>query len=114
MIPFANIGEVMLKDEVLADVEAGKFHIYSVKTIDEGMEILTGVKAGELKDGEFEPGTVNHLVVQKLAEFHAILNEDLEGMSTEGEEEEKKKDGENESGEGGDKDPNKLPPASEQ
>ena len=45
----------------------GKFHIYPVKTIDQGIEILTGVEAGErLEDGRFKEGTVNDLVDKKI------------------------------------------------
>jgi predicted ATP-dependent protease len=51
-------------------VKAKKFHIYPVKTIDEGIEILTGVKAGRRrKDGAFEPGTINELCDRRLREF---------------------------------------------
>jgi predicted ATP-dependent protease len=56
-------------------VKAGKFHIYSVKTIDEGIEILSGVKAGERKkDGTFEPGTVNYKVDERLSEMATKLS----------------------------------------
>ena len=54
-----------LKDEVIEDVKNGKFHIYTASTIDEGIEILTGVPAGE-KD---VPGTINYLVYQTLKKF---------------------------------------------
>ena len=48
-------------------VKAGKFNIYSVKTIDEGIEVLTGKKAGQRReDGTFEEGTVNNLVDKQL------------------------------------------------
>jgi len=55
------------------DVEAvreGKFHVYAARTIDEGLEILTGVPAGEKKeDGTYPQGTVNHLVQGQLKEM---------------------------------------------
>jgi predicted ATP-dependent protease len=67
MIPESNVQNLMLKEEVVAAVGEGKFHMYSVKTIDEGIEILTGVKAGERrKDGTFEEGTVNYRVDERL------------------------------------------------
>jgi lon-related putative ATP-dependent protease len=67
IIPEQNTQNLMLKKEVVEAVQQGKFHIYPVKTIDEGIEILTGVKAGEKKeDGAFEEGTVNFLVDQEL------------------------------------------------
>jgi lon-related putative ATP-dependent protease len=70
MIPESNVQNLMLKEEIVEAVKAGKFHIYSVKTIDEGIEILTGVKAGERrKDGTFESGTVNYGVDKRLKEM---------------------------------------------
>jgi predicted ATP-dependent protease len=51
-------------------VKQGKFHIYPVRTIDQGIEILTGVKAGEVKeDGTFEEGSINFLVDKQLKEY---------------------------------------------
>jgi lon-related putative ATP-dependent protease len=70
LIPHQNVDELMLKREVVEAVEKGKFHIYAIETIDEGIEILTGVKAGvRQKDGEFEEGTVNYLADNKLKEL---------------------------------------------
>lgn len=67
IIPHQNIQNLMLRNEVIEAVKEGKFHIYPVKTIDEGIEILTGYKAGERrKDGTFEEGTINELVDQEL------------------------------------------------
>ncbi len=57
----------MLRQDVIEAVKEGKFNIYPVKTIDEGIEILTGVKAGERREeGNFEEGTANYLVDQEL------------------------------------------------
>ena len=68
MIPESNVQNLMLKEEVVDAVEAGKFNIYSVKTIDEGIEFLTGTKGGQRRqDGSFEEGTVNYLVNRQLA-----------------------------------------------
>jgi len=70
MIPYQNVSDLMLRKDVVEAVREGKFHIYSVKTVDQGIEILTGVKAGERKKvGAYEPGTVNYLVDKKLKEF---------------------------------------------
>jgi ATP-dependent Lon protease len=70
MIPHQNIDDLMLRKDVIDAVKKGKFHIYSLKTIDQGIEILTGVKAGRRKkDGTYEVGTVNYLVDKKLQEF---------------------------------------------
>lgn len=70
LIPESNVQNLMLKEEIVDAVKAGKFHIYSVKTIDEGIEILTGVKAGNKRsDGTFEEKTVNYLVNKRLKEI---------------------------------------------
>lgn len=70
MIPASNVQNLMLKEEVIDAVKEGKFHIYSVTTIDEGIELLTGVKAGaRIKDGSFEKETVNQKVDQRLKEM---------------------------------------------
>ena len=67
MIPESNVQNLMLKEEVVEAVKAGKFNIYSVKTIDEGIEVLTGKKAGQRReDGTFEEGSVNDLVDKQL------------------------------------------------
>lgn len=67
IIPHQNVQNLMLSEEVVKEVEEGSFHIYPVKTIDEGIEILTGIKAGKkLKDGTFEKDTMNYLVDNEL------------------------------------------------
>ena len=67
MIPYSNVKDLMLRDEVIKAVKAGKFHVWAVKTIDEGIEILTGVKAGEpTKSGSYPKNTINGLVDEKL------------------------------------------------
>lgn len=67
IIPHQNIQNLMLRNDVIETVKQGKFHIYPVKTIDEGIEILTGIKAGKRKaDGTFEEDTVNYLVDEEL------------------------------------------------
>ncbi len=67
IIPHQNVQNLMLNEEIVKAVEKGTFHIYPVKTIDEGITILTGVKAGEKReDGTYEEGTVNYLVDQEL------------------------------------------------
>ena len=67
IIPHQNIKNLMLRKVVIDAVEKGQFHIYPVKNIDQGIEILTGIKAGKIrKDGSFEEGTVNFLVDEEL------------------------------------------------
>ena len=76
MIPDSNVQNLMLKEEVVDAVKAGKFNVYSVKTIDEGIEVLTGTKAGQRRaDGTFEEGTVNYLVDKQLREMAEKLRE---------------------------------------
>jgi lon-related putative ATP-dependent protease len=76
MIPESNVQNLMLKEEVLDAVRDGKFNIYSVKSIDEGIEVLTGAKAGQRRpDGTFEEGTVNFLVDKALREMADKLKE---------------------------------------
>lgn len=76
IIPEANIPNLMLREDVVKAIEEKKFHLYSVKTIDQGIEILTKTKAGKkLKNGEFEKDSVNDLVNRKLLEFAVKLKE---------------------------------------
>jgi lon-related putative ATP-dependent protease len=76
MIPRDNIRNLVLNDELVDAVSQGKFHIYAVSTIDEGMEVLTGTPAGERgEDGEYPEGTVHHLVEQRLEEMAKAARE---------------------------------------
>ncbi len=70
MIPESNVKDLMLREDVVEAVSKGKFHIYPVKTIDQGIEILTGKKAGKRKaDGTYPKGSINKLVDDKLKEL---------------------------------------------
>lgn len=70
IIPIQNVKNLHLTDEIIESVKQGKFHIYAVSTIDEGIEILTGVPAGKKdKNGNFPAGTVNYLAYQKLKKY---------------------------------------------
>ncbi len=76
IIPASNTGNLMLKEEVVGAIRDGQFHIWPVKTIDEGIEILTGVRAGErLPEGGFPENTVNALVDKRLRELAEKLAE---------------------------------------
>ncbi len=67
LIPQQNLKNLMLREEVIDAIKQGRFHVYSAKTIDEGIEILTGVAAGERrKDGTYPKGTINCLVDKRL------------------------------------------------
>jgi lon-related putative ATP-dependent protease len=80
IIPYLNIDDLMLRKDVVKAISQGKFHIYAVKTIDEGIEILTGMKAGERKeDGTYEEDTINYLVNKRLEE----MTNKMKGFETE-------------------------------
>jgi ATP-dependent Lon protease len=88
MIPESNVKDLMLRKDVVEAVQKGKFHVYSVKTIDEGIEILTGKKAGEMKpDGTYPKGSINGSVNEQLK----VLAEGLKKFGEEEKKEEKKK-----------------------
>ncbi len=70
LIPYQNIRNLMLREEVVDAVREGKFHVYSAKTIDEGIEILTGIPAGERQsNGAYPEGTVNYAVSHQLGKM---------------------------------------------
>lgn len=70
IIPYQNVANLTLKDEVIETIKEGKFHIYPICTIDEGIEILTGIKAGKLLDDEtYEKDSINYLVSEKLKKY---------------------------------------------
>lgn len=77
MIPYRNLQDLNLKDEVIEAVEKGLFHIYAVKTIDEGIELLTGMPAGQAdENGDYPEGTVHHAVKAQLEAFGAAMREE--------------------------------------
>jgi lon-related putative ATP-dependent protease len=70
VIPAANIKNLMLKEEVIEAVREEKFHVWAVTTVDEGIELLTGIPAGEKQEDGFWPeGTVNYRVDRRLREM---------------------------------------------
>lgn len=71
IIPRTNVKDLMLREDVLNAVDEGKFHIYAVDNVDDGIEILTGIKAGKPdKHGNYPKGTVNYAVRQGLEYFY--------------------------------------------
>ena len=77
LMPYQNIKNLNLSDEVIKAVKDGKFHIYAIKTVDEGIELLTGVPAGRKnKNGEYTVGTVNYLVSEKLKKYANSTNKE--------------------------------------
>jgi lon-related putative ATP-dependent protease len=90
IIPESNIVNLMLKEEVVEAVRAGKFRIWPVGTIDQGMEILTGNRAGERRpDHTFDPDSVNDRVDKRLQELARQLRD---FMKEEGKDKEKAPD----------------------
>jgi predicted ATP-dependent protease len=71
LLPRTNLPNLMLEAETTAAIERGEFHIYPVETIGQGIEILTGVRAGTLE----EPGTINYLVDQRLKKMADALRD---------------------------------------
>ena len=70
LIPIQNVKNLNLSDEVIEAVENGKFHIYPISTIDEGIEVLTGMKSGKMQDtGMYEKNSINYLVQKKLRKY---------------------------------------------
>jgi predicted ATP-dependent protease len=76
IIPQSNAQNLMLREDVVEAVKSKKFHIWAVKTINEGIEILSGTPAGERgSDGKFPEATVNYRVEQRLEKFAECLKE---------------------------------------
>ncbi len=90
MIPESNVKDLMLRKDVLAAVQAGRFHVYAVSTIDQGIEILTGRPAGAKQaDGTYPEESINGRVDRKLAQ----LAEGLKGFADGGDKGERGKTG---------------------
>jgi predicted ATP-dependent protease len=69
IIPKSNVQDLMLNEKVLAAVQAGQFRIWAVGTVDEAIELVTGVKAGKPKDGRWPDKTIHHAVQKRLREL---------------------------------------------
>ncbi len=70
IIPAANVPHLALDEKTLAAIEAGRFHVWAVRTVDEGIELLTGRPAGRRQaDGTFPPGSVHRLVDERLGSY---------------------------------------------
>jgi predicted ATP-dependent protease len=92
IIPERNVKNLMLKKEVVDAAREGKFHVYSVRTVGEAIELLTGLPAGERKeDGSFPEGSVNFLVDKRLKDMSKKLK-----AEDKGEEKKEKKEENNE------------------
>jgi lon-related putative ATP-dependent protease len=70
IIPTSNVQHLMLRHDVVEAVETGQFHIYPMRTVDEAIELLTGIPAGERDvEGNFPEGSINQLVEARLVEL---------------------------------------------
>ena len=70
LIPASNVRHLMLRSDVAEAAEAGQFHVYPVQTVDQAMELLTGIPAGEQdEEGNFSEGSINQLVEARLIEL---------------------------------------------
>ena len=71
IIPRTNVDNLMLRADIVQAVEEGRFTIYAIDTVDDGIEILTGVKAGKLDNkGNYPKGTVNYMVEESLRQYY--------------------------------------------
>jgi len=77
IIPFSNINNLVLPDEIINDISKSRFHIWTIENVDEAIEILTGKKAGKrINSGKFEKNSFNERVKSKLENFYNILKKD--------------------------------------
>jgi lon-related putative ATP-dependent protease len=79
IIPRRNVKNLMLKNDLVEAVREGKFTIYPIDRVEEGIELLANIPAGDLKeDGTYPEGTINHLVVKRLTEITEAVKEKKE------------------------------------
>jgi len=82
IIPKSNVKNLMLREDVVEAIKEGRFHIYPVENIDQGIEVLTGVPAGEPDDeGKYTEDTINYMIqkrLDKMAELLSARNEEEE------------------------------------
>jgi len=75
IIPKTNVRNLMLDPEVIGAVAAGQFHVWAVTSIDEGIELLTGVPAGQVRnDGTYPPESIHGRVQARLAAYAENLD----------------------------------------
>ncbi len=83
MIPRQNVPDLMLSAEVLQAVQEERFHIYAIASIDEGIELLTGVAAGDDGDGGYRPNSVFARAARRLAQYAAGVRGEEDAGSAE-------------------------------
>jgi predicted ATP-dependent protease len=76
MMPASNVEDLMLREDIIEAVAAGKFHIWPVAKVEQGIEVLTGTEAGQKNgEGKFEPGTVFALIDDRLRDMARTMKE---------------------------------------
>ncbi|TMP82070.1 ATP-dependent protease [Pseudoalteromonas phenolica] len=83
IIPQSNRVNLVLDDEVLQEVERGRFHIYAVSNVDEALSLLMNRDAGELVEGEYPGGSINALTLARLQQIADVVSGDNEKEETE-------------------------------
>ncbi len=79
IIPRRNIKNLMIKKDLVDAIKDGRFTVYPINRVEEGLEILTGMSAGDLKeDGTYPEGTINYLVAKRLAEISEAIEKKKE------------------------------------
>jgi len=73
IIPQANVADLMLRQEIVDKVTKGKFHVWAVRDVDEGIEILTGIKAGRRLKTGYQKGSINDRIERKLRDYSERL-----------------------------------------
>ena len=82
IIPRANVVNLMLDDAVVDAVAQGRFHVWAVETVEQGIELLTGVPAGRARrDGTYPEGTIHAAVAGRLREYAEAVASFQEGVS---------------------------------
>lgn len=99
LIPDSNVQHLMLRDDVIAAAEAGQFHIYAYHNVDQAIELLTDIPAGELNEqGNYPEGSFNQRIDTRLVELEGIREKIARAGKEEEEEGEKEETEDKEEG----------------
>jgi predicted ATP-dependent protease len=82
LIPLQNVPELMLRKDVVEAVRHGRFHVYAFRTVDEGLELMTGLKAGRRRRYRFEANTLHRRIDDALYELAEGIKEFVDGNDT--------------------------------